>query len=41
MVIKYYPPINEQQLENGHGAVKEIDYRKPQGTITLFGLSVF
>ena len=41
MVIKYYPPVTQDELDRGRGSLKELDYRKPHGTVTIFGLSVF
>ena len=40
MVIEYYPPETKQESDDGHGAIKSIDYRKPQGVVTLFGFSI-
>ena len=39
--IEYYPPATEAEQSAGHGAVKAIDYRKPQGVVTIFGFSLF
>ena len=41
MVIKYYPPVTQDELDRGRGSLKELDYRKPHGTVTIFGISVF
>ena len=37
--IEYYPPITEEQIQQGHGPVKVLDYNKPGGGTTLFGIS--
>ena len=39
--IEYYPPATDAEQSAGHGAVKTIDYRKPQGVVTIFGFSLF
>ena len=39
--VEYYPPVTDKEQNAGHGAVKVIDYRKPQGVVTVFGFSLF
>ena len=39
--IEYYPPVTDKEQSAGHGAVKTVDYRKPQGVVTIFGFSLF
>ena len=39
--IEYYPPVTDAEQNAGHGAVKVIDYRTPQGVVTVFGFSLF
>ena len=40
-LVEYYPPVTDAEQSAGHGAVKVIDYRKPQGVVTVFGFSLF
>ena len=39
--VEYYPPVTDAEQNAGHGAVKTVDYRKPQGVVTVFGFSLF
>ena len=39
--VEYYPPVTDKEQSAGHGAVKTVDYRKPQGVVTVFGFSLF
>ena len=39
--VEYYPPSTPEEQAIGHGSVKILDYRKPQGMITVFGFSIF
>ena len=39
--VEYYPPVTDKEQNAGHGAVKVVDYRKPQGVVTVFGFSLF
>ena len=40
-LVEYYPPVTDAEQSAGHGAVKTVDYRKPQGVVTVFGFSLF
>ena len=40
-LVEYYPPVTDKEQNAGHGAVKTVDYRKPQGVVTVFGFSLF
>ena len=40
-VIEYYPPATPEEQAQGHGALKMADYRKPRGTVTIFGFTLF
>ena len=39
--IEYYPPVTDAEQSAGHGALKVVDYRKPTGVVTIFGVSLF
>lgn len=40
-VVEFYPPVTPAEKAMGHGAYKRLDYRKPRGTVTIFGFSLF
>jgi len=41
LYIEYYAPVTQSEKAAGRGAVKVLDYRKPHGTVTIFGFSLF
>lgn len=38
--LEFHPPITPEEMARGYGAIKVLDYRKPAGMITIFGISL-
>jgi hypothetical protein len=38
--LEFYPPTTPEEMMKGYGAIKVLDYRKPAGMITVFGISL-
>ena len=38
--LEFHPPATPEEMMRGYGAIKVLDYRKPAGMITIFGISL-
>jgi len=41
MKLEFFEPVTMTERERGYGAIKYIDYTKPNAGITLFGFSLW